>query len=176
MKKLLVVAFITILLFGSIINLMAQDKHFGVRAGYQNSSLMLNSHKQGQSLNGYYAGAFRDTKMLPFMFFHSGIEYMQMGGKIENNDYVLNYIGVPLGLKFKVGPLYAVGGAMVNFKISEKGSPYDNKANWYDSNVYAGAGLEILIFCLEAKYMWGLTDVNNGLRNDAVQIGCGIRF
>ncbi|WP_066630932.1 outer membrane beta-barrel protein [Labilibacter marinus] len=176
MKKLIFIAIITVMLFATIINAASQEKKYGFRAGYQRSVMMMNSEQQGESNGSYYLGAFRDAKMFPFMYFQSGLEFIQMGAKIDNSKYTLSYIGVPLGLKCKVGPIYGFGGAMVNFKVSEKASPYDQKAKWYDTNAYLGAGINVIMFSLEAKYMWGLTEVSNGLHNNGFQLGCGIRF
>lgn len=173
MKNITIVAALLLL---TMTHVRAQDKHYGIRMGYQSSTMMLDTEKQGGSLNGYYISAYRDAKVLPFLHFNTGIEYMRMGSEVSKQDYKLDYLGVPLALKLKVGPLYALGGGMINFKISEKGNPYNSSAKWYDTNAFVGGGLNILIFSVEAKYMWGLTKVNNGLKNNGLQIGCGIRF
>lgn len=152
------------------------QKHYGIRLGYQSSVMMKDSKKYGGHLDAYYASFYRDTKVFPFLFMNTGLDYMRMGAEIDNMDYTIDYLGVPLGLKCKIGPLYALGGAAINFKISEKDNPFEDKAKWYDAKTFAGGGINILFFTLEAKYIWGLTHIHDGITNDGFQLGCGMRF
>lgn len=156
---------------------LAQDKKFGIRGGYQSSYLTQDGDKVGSSKSGFYVGAYKDTKVFPFLHVNTGLEYSQLGAsKLDNDDYTLNYIGVPLALKVKVGPLYAIGGTGFNVKVSEKGSPYSDSAKWFDIPAYVGAGFNILFLAVEARQTWGLTDINHGLNNNSFQVGLSMRF
>ncbi|WP_430811028.1 MULTISPECIES: outer membrane beta-barrel protein [unclassified Carboxylicivirga] len=156
--------------------LNAQDKHTGVRVGYQSSVMMKDSHKYGSHGDGFYAAFYRDTKVLPFFFFNAGMEYSRVTTEIEKQDYKLDYLGIPLALKLKLGPIFAQGGAAINFKLNEIGNPFDDKAEWFDTNAFVGAGLSFFMLNVEAKYLWGLTEVHNGIKNNGLQLGIGLRF
>ncbi len=141
---------------------LAQEKNFGIRGGYQTSYLTQDGDKIGSSKSGFYVGAYKDTKVFPFLHFNTGVEYSQLGASnLDNGDYKLNYVGVPLALKVKVGPLYAIGGSGFNVKVSENGTPFDDKAKWFDIPAYVGAGFNILFVAVEARQTWVLTDINN---------------
>lgn len=171
MKKLLGIAFILL----AAVSVQAQ-KSIGVRAGYQNTHMVVDGSKIGSSGNSFFVNVYKDSRILPFLHFHSGIQYSQAESTINGNDYQINYLGAPLGLKAKVGPIYAIGGATVNFKLSENNEPWDESAKRYDTNLFLGAGLNILFLNVNARYAWGLTDVNRGIHNNAFQLGLGIRF
>ena len=176
MKKVIVI--FSLLVLGNLtFKSLAQDKKFGIRGGYQTSYLTQDGDKTGSSKSGFYLGAYKDTKVFPFLHVNTGLEYSQMGASnLDNGDYTLNYIGVPLALKAKVGPLYALAGSGFNVKVAEKGNPYDSSAKWFDIPAYVGAGFNILFVAVEAKHTWGLTDINNGLSNNGFQVGLSMRF
>ncbi len=177
MKKIILIAGLTFLLLNSNAQ---KKKQFGVRAGYLASYMTLNGEMLGHANDNYFVTIYRDTNIFPFLHFQSGLEYTKMGGSFNNHSHYINYLGVPLGLKAKVGPIYALGGASFNIKLSENTSfpntPFMGTSKWYDTNAFIGAGLEILIFTFDVKYIHGLTDINNGLKNNGYQIGLGLRF
>ncbi|MCY1723433.1 outer membrane beta-barrel protein [Prolixibacteraceae bacterium Z1-6] len=172
MKKIIGLAVLLL----SIIAVQAQDHNIGLRVGYQNSRMLVDGSKLGSSGNSIYVNAYKDTQMLPFLFFHSGLQYSQSESTIENMDYRLNYLGAPVGLKVKLGPVNAIGGAAFNVKLNEKNSPFEKSAKWYDTNAFLGAGFNILFLNVDARYVWGLTNINNGIHNNGFQIGLGLRF
>lgn len=176
MKKIVFLACL-IAISATSFNVLAQDKKFGIRAGYQTSFLSSDGEKVNSSKSGFYAGVYRDTKIFSFLNFNSGLEYSQLGGsKFDSNDYTLNYVGIPLGLKVKIGPLYAQGGTGFNVKVAESGAPATYDTKWFDIPAYVGAGFNILFMSIEARRTWGLTDIANGLNNNGFQLGLNMRF
>ncbi len=157
----------------------------GIRAGW-NYSQYFNG---GNSLAGttdyssFYAGFFRDNRIIPMLHFGTGIEYYQNGSKTnDNNQRVLHYIGVPLYLKFKIGPVFALSGFEPSFKVGEKntllGQDLDppQSANWFDAPFFLGAGLKIAIFSVEIRYHWGTVDAFNSAKSQYLQLGGAISF
>lgn len=173
MNKILII--MLALVFGT--SAYAQEKEFGIRFGYLNSSMNdVNGNNYGRSQDGFFVGAYNDTKMLPFLYLQTGLEYTQMGTEKGVFDYKVHYLGVPAALKVKIGPLFAFGGAAFNVRLTDNDNPFGDNNKWYDTNAFAGVGFELLVFTVDAKYIWGLTDVNEGLNNDGFQIGVGLRF
>jgi hypothetical protein len=157
----------------------------GIRAGYQSSIYV----KGGDQLTGttplekFYIGVYRDTRIIPTLHFGSGVEYYQNGARInDDNKRVLHYVGVPLYLKAKVGPVFALGGFEPSIKVSEKQylagvkSTPSNKSNWFDAPFFLGAGLKILIVTIEARYHWGTIGAYDGAYSQYLQVGAALSF
>lgn len=180
------------LLMGAL-SLYGQDKGKGsqkvggIRAGFQAATMVMDGNKPdtAHSLNSFYVGFFRDNKIIPLLHFGTGIEYFQNGiSYTDNSDRVLHTISVPLDLKVKLGPVFALGGIAANFKVSEKVkiggesiNPLEgDKSNWFDLPVFLGAGLKLAFVTIEARYHWGLVEARNGYYNQYFQVGAGISF
>ena len=176
------------------VNAQDDDKDItkGVRAGWQYSNLFESGDSEGTTnLSSFYVGIFGEKKLIPMLRFGSGIEYSQVGtvsSDLDDTKYVLHYVGVPLYLKVKLGPVFALGGASANFKVGEKFTflgedlelDSDAKANVFDVPLFLGLGVKILMFNLEARYYWGTLDVNKSddisIKSQYLQIGAGISF
>lgn len=174
-------------IYGSYAQDEGTQKVGGIRAGFHSASMVEEGSKPdtANSMNSFYLGFFRDQKISRMLYFSSGLEYFQNGLKYSNNSKrVLHTISIPLDLKFKLGPVFALGGAAANFKVAEKivvgdysVNPADgNESNWFDVPVFLGAGVTIFFITVEARYHWGLIEVRNGLNNRYLQIGAGISF
>jgi hypothetical protein len=164
-----------------------QQKIGGIRGGYHLATMVEDGSKPdtAKNLSSFYVGFFRDQEIAKILFWGTGIEYFQNGLKYSNNSKLtLHTISVPVNLKVKIGPVYGRGGITANFKVKEKleigDNKFDpeksNKANWFDSAAFAGAGVKILFFSVEARYHWGLIDVKNGLYNRYFQLGATVSF
>ena len=159
----------------------------GVRAGFHSASMVEEGSKPdtAKSKNSFYVGFFRDQKIVSFLSFGSGIEYFQNGFRFPGDGKrVIHTLSIPLDLKFKIGPVFALGGIAGNFKVAEKiitgdekhKPDSDDKSNWFDGAAFVGAGVKIAIVTIEIRYHWGLIDSYDGLYNRYLQIGGGISF
>lgn len=174
MRKNVIVLAILFVAFFSSQSTMAGDKSYGVRAGWQ-SAMLKYSGGDSDNLSSYYLGGYLEHDVIPFLKFGYGLEYAQMGGKVEGfGDYKLGYLGVPLYLKAKVGPLYALAGSGINFKISE--TDVETKAKSTDVPVFAGIGVNFLMLSLEARYHWGMMEVQEDAKNAYLQVGLAVHF
>ena len=187
MKKICSLLLIFILAV-TILQVKAQKgEKFGIRAGYQSSAW----YKGGSQLPGtdplsnFYVGVFKDNKILPAIHFGIGLEYFQNGYKINSNDKrVLHMLSIPVYAKVKIGPVFGLAGFGANFNVSEKiftndvaSSPSsDQKSKTVDFPFLIGAGVKFSIFTIEARYHWGLVDINEGYSNQYFQIGGAISF
>ena len=188
--KNITIILIAFFLFGSLLTNAQddKDKKSGIRAGWQVSDFIKDGSKpdSASNYNSFYVGFFRDTKIIPMLHFGSGLEYFQNGSNYgDNSKRVLHTISVPLNLKFKIGPVFALAGVAGNFVVSEKltlqgedVSPedYGGKTNWFDLPAYAGLGVKILVVTIEARYHWGLLEARDGYNIQYFQLGAGISF
>ena len=178
-------------------SLLAQDtKLGGIRAGWQNSGLFDNGNldENVDPLNAFYVGLFRENKIIPLLAFGTGLEYHQVGVKdktLDDTDIKLHYLAIPLDLRVKLGPVFAAAGFSANFRVADKvrllgeditDSELVPKSEFFDIPFYLGAGVDILIFRVEARYHWGMLDVfkattdNNAQKSQYFQLGFGVSF
>lgn len=188
MKKIITV--LSIIFFIGSISANAQDdkpQKNGIRVGYHSASMVDEGSKpdSANALSSFYAGFFRSKKIVAILHFDSGIEYFQNGLKYSGNSKrTLHTVSIPLDLRLKIGPVYAVGGAAVNFKVAESFDLGDNsykptdtdKSNWFDVAAFVGAGVKIWFLSIEARYNWGLIEARDDLYNRYFQIGAAVSF
>lgn len=188
MKKILFIATLLI----ATITVNAQDKNDdkgkdlpnGIRAGYQRSTLKSSSKPDFNNLDGFYVGYLRKVKLIPLLRLETGLEYMMAGGKKDETIIKLNYLVLPAQLVLKLGPFYVNAGLNADFRIYENitndGNKVEltseNRANFFDLSADAGAGFNILFLSIEARYYWGLLDVNDGYKNEYIQLGLKAHF
>jgi hypothetical protein len=187
LKTYLAVALITLMAN----SLIAQDKGHnrvgGIRAGYNGAALVMDGdlYPLSEANPSFYVGFFRDNKIIPLLHAGTGLEYVQNGMRFnEENKRVLHYVSVPLNLKFKLGPVFALGGIAPSFKVAERefvagdsSKPdSDDTSNWFDAPLFLGAGVKLFFLTIEARYHWGITDVYQGYHNQYLQIGAGLSF
>jgi len=190
MKKLTI---LTVIVFATVMSAFAQDKEsekpskFGIRAGYHSAFMVIDGAGLAgtEPLNTFYLGVFKEYKLIPMLYAGGGLEYFQNGfqSTIIDLKRKLHYVSVPLYLKVKLGPVYATGGTALNFKVAEKNilagasvDPLSEKSDVFDLPLQAGIGVKILMFSIEARYNWGMLDVNNGVKNQYFQLGLAVFF
>jgi hypothetical protein len=165
----------------------------GIRAGWQYSTIAFDgSIPNGYDpLSSFYAGFFRDNKIIPLLRLGTGIEYSHIGNKsiAADNDSLpsitLQYISIPIDLKVKLGPVFVLGGFSLNFKVAEKwdlngdkyNPPTNLKAGTFDIPLFLGAGVQIFFIAIEARYYWGMINLYDGnTKTQYLQVGGTISF
>ena len=187
MNKILLVLALVAFLFSKGNAQDDKPQKNGIRVGYHAASMVKDGSKpeESKTLSSFYVGFFRSKKIGGILHFDSGIEYFQNGLKYTGDaKRTLHTISIPLDLRLKIGPVYGIGGAAANFKVSESFDVGDNsftpidsdKSNWFDIAAFAGAGVKVWILSVEARYHWGLLEVRNDLYSRYFQIGAAVSF
>ena len=162
---------------------LSAENRKGIRFGYIESKLDKGS--AGIFDNGYtsfYVGFFNDQKIIPMIWFSSGLDYYQSGSKKSDDaKLTLHYISVPLALKVKLGPVRGFGGLHGAVKVSSKitlGGQSESAKDFssFDAGAFLGGGIQILFIAAEFKYNWGLVDLYNGYKNNFWQAGLTLSF
>lgn len=159
----------------------------GIRFGYHQSAFFTGGNEltDAEPMQTFYVGYFKEKRIVSLLRYGYGLDYFQNGIKYNDDDKLaLHYLSVPLNLKFKIGPVFALTGFAPSFKIAEKvftdgnsqNPAEEEKSEWFDIPFYAGAGLKIWFVTIEARYHWGLIEVNNGLKSQYFQLGAGFSF
>ncbi len=169
-------------------NSFAKDRLSGVRAGFQSAGLYWDGHALGDPIRTFYVGFDNDTKIMGPLHIGSGLQYFQNGAEhlndANNDRLVLHYLGLPVHLKAKFGPFFALAGASANFKIAQTYKvdgdkmDYSEKLNWFDVPLHAGVGVKVSVIVIEARYYWGMLDTYNDIsvKSQYFQIGAGLLF
>ena len=163
------------------------DRVGGIRFGYHTANLFLDGSKEGgaNNLTGFYFGFSRDNKLAPIIHLNTGLEYFQNGSKVnDDNKIVYHTISIPVTGKVKLGPVFAQAGFGANLKVAERvhiqgtstTPDQDNRAKWFDVPFIVGGGVKILFISVEARYHWGLVDIDNGFHNQYFQLGASLTF
>ena len=179
MKKTLLILTLVLGLI-SFNDASAQDNEIGIRAGWNTSGTFASGNQIEKNIPNFYAGIFHNKKIAPTLALHTGLEYLQNGWKSDDDNYRrVHTLSGPIGLRVKLGPLFAIGGAAINLNLSEqnegdfaKDTP---KNDAFDLPLFACLGVKIAIVTIEARYNWGMIETNDlGYKNQYFQIGAGI--
>jgi len=187
-KKLLLVFAVILSLF--VADIQAQDKGGdrvgGIRFGYNASNYYLDGDAwASEAMGSFYAGFFRDNKIASLLHVGTGLEYLKNGVSIDSDNHRdLHYLSIPLNVKLKLGPVFALSGFAPSFKVAERfvedgnsSKPSDDeKAEWFDVPFFVGAGVKLMFITIEARYHWGLLEVMEGYNARYLQLGLGLSF
>ena len=170
-----------IILTHSPVKAEGDTKLGGVRAGWQYSTMTFNGTVSAYPLSSFYLGVFKNNKLAPSVHWTIGLEYFQNGYKEDdNNKWVLGYLSLPVNAKLKLGPFFALGGLSANVKLSEdvkNGNPLVSySASAFDLPLHVGIGFRIAVINLEARYHWGMLEIDSGVKNQYLQLGAGVSF
>jgi len=134
--------------------------------------------------NSFYVGFFanRNLGLTQLLQINTAIMYFQNGAKQDDDNKVrLHYLNIPISLKVKVGPLYGFAGINGGIKLGGdiyisgvKGNVKD--ISTWDAGIHAGLGFKIAIVGVEAKYNWGLIDIDKDYNSQYLQLGFLLYF
>lgn len=186
MKTIINIVLSMLILFAFSLTSFAGDKDRGIRAGYLSGQIKVDGENAfDNNLSSFYLGFYKDKRIIPALRVGAGLEYLQTGSQQDNdNKYQLGYIGVPIKIQGKVGPIYALTGVSPSFKISEKMTllgndfeiPDDDKAKVFDLPLFVGGGFQIMMIGIEARYYIGLTEIQDKTKNQYLQVGLTLSF
>ena len=166
---------------------MAQDnqnpalKRFGFRAGANFSHMNFSKGvPPSPTIASWGIGInFGFVMLLPIserLSFQPEYLYSQMGGNVKNSDtaYKLNYISLPLFLKFELDEnIFLMAGPQFDILINAKRTAGGNLTNithdTEERSIGATAGIEYFIFksfSVTARYMQGFNHIGIGQRSN----------
>lgn len=194
MKKTMMVLLLSLLVVGS--TLFAQG--LGLRAGVNFQNLTGDGFEDGKMAPRFNIGVDYEIAVAPDFYFAPGLFFATKGAKLEEEEFALNYLEVPLNLVYKpvlgdgnlivaFGPYvgYGLGGKAksdggdVDIEMgSEEGSLYNYKAFDMGANLsfgyMFGAGLS-----LQFNTQLGLVNIRHGddaVKNTGFGLSLGYRF
>lgn len=179
-KTILTVLVLGIFICGTFNSYAGKPVTKGPIAGWHYSDLL----KDGESLygghyNSFFVGFFNNKQLGPtkLLQLNSALIYFQNGSKEDDNNKIrLHYLNIPVSLRVQVGPIYALGGINGGIKLGGESYTLGIKSdvkdiNTWDAGVHLALGAKIGPVGVEAKYNWGIVDLNNGYNSQYLQLG-----
>lgn len=179
MKKVLMVLFV----FSTSLGVSAQGIDFGVKAGVNFANLSNAVNFEGRT--GFVAGVFVGGKLNDNIGVQADLLYSQQGGEFEFNKFELNYVNVPIVIKYYVsngfnlqlGPQF---GILLDEDTNAVSEVIDNIAtNDFDLSGVIGIGYDLPMgIRLDGRYNFGFTDVSKTVegKNSVITLAIGYSF
>lgn len=168
MKKLnLAAGCLLLFALGSSFAMADEDKptggpglRLGVEAGINLASLNgPDASSLYESRLGFVGGGFANISLGSNLAIQPELLYSQKGGKINGNDYQLNYFEVPVLLDITlIGPLSLLAGPAFNAVVSNTNVTNVNNT---DTGLILGAQVSVAQLLVSGRYEVGLSDVSS---------------
>ena len=140
---------------------------------------------------GWQAGV--DVRLGKRFYFQPGIYYVNTGATINSLEDVkdiktgkASFMKIPANIGFKLIDTWLLklrihGGGTANklLNVREKGDLAKADFNTWNYGANVGAGIDVLIFSLDANYEWGLTDLyaqQAGSKPTMFSVSVGMKF
>ncbi|MCW8982379.1 MAG: PorT family protein [Altibacter sp.] len=180
MKKLIVLAVIA--LFGTTVH--AQGLDLGIKAGANFSNITDASGLKNKT--GFVVGAFAGAKFGDKIGLQADLLYSQQGAEFDGGEIDLNYVNVPVVLKYYVTESLQIhAGPQFGFVVDDNVTEVFNniaESESFDLTGVVGAGFEFPFgIRVDGRYNFGLTDIintdgtKNG-KNSVVTLSVGYSF
>jgi Outer membrane protein beta-barrel domain len=184
MKKL----FVTILVCITTYSLFAQHTNFGLKTGYNSSSVQISDGADYDSKSGLHIGGLAHIHISEHFAVQPELVFSCQGGERPNSKLKLNYINVPVlaqymigdGFRLQTGPQF---GFLVSAeqKIGDIEVDIDDAFNSFDLSWAFGASY---IFSsgigIDARYNLGLNNISDDsdfeAKNRVFQVGLFYQF
>lgn len=174
MKK--VILSFLVLLFA--VSTQAQKLDLGLKIGANFSKLSDVGESGLKGKTGLVAGAFVSIGTSKFAV-QPELLYSQQGAKTDFGDFDMDYVNVPIMVKFYIIPnlLNIQAGPQFGF-LTHESLADQVEAKDFDFSGAVGAGIDLpLGFRADARYNFGLTDVTeDGGKNGVFTIAVGYSF
>mgnify|MGYP002854019176 CR=1 FL=1 len=169
--------------------------YYGIRLGFNNS--YIGGDDDLDARTGLNLGAVLGVKCSPSipLFLESGLYYAAKGGKKGGVKTRLDYLEIPVLMKYGIdipsadglailpyiGPTFGIGvSGKIKSSVSSEDSFGDGKYNRFDVGIKLGCGVEYNMVYAELGYQWGITNISDVDGNDAFNrsffMNLGINF
>lgn len=175
MKKLILT-----LLFLISFSVQSQVLQFGLKGGYNASTL--SGDGDISSLSGFHAGVFASIDLV-ILDVVPELVYSTQGAKFGDQEVNLDYFNVPIMARLNLlKVLYIEAGPQIGFLINAENDGEDVKDDFESTDfaIGVGAGVELFdTFDVSARYNFGTTDVTKApgdYKNNVLQVGLAYKF
>lgn len=194
MKKAIILA--TLLIVFATPAAAQTDPVFGAKVGinFANLSFDPDDEEDTESRTGFAAGVLMVIPINARFAFQPEALFSQQGAKAEGQDasIKLDYINIPLlaniNLSGGSNPVSLLVGPQLGFRISAKAEAgeeevdIDDETESFDFGIVTGIAATIKNFIIDARYLWGLSNINaledddQKVKNRVFTISVGVLF
>jgi len=191
MKKL--VLFVFLMAFFAF---SSTAQKWGIKAGTNFSTLAIDDDGfDTERKFGVHLGAVAEFEIFEKLAFEPGMFFSQKGTSYDvegDYDSRMNYLDIPLNLKYKLGNFFLQGGPLVGIGLNgtqnfgEEGDEDvkfgsgDNETKRLDMGLTLGAGMNFNNFQVSANYGFGLRNLSNiddmSVKNRVLSVSIGYYF
>ena len=173
MKKLIVFA---ALLFA----FSAQAQSYGIKGGINFANLSGSDADGSDGITGLHLGVIAEFSIFQNLSLQPELIYSAQGAKINDVDYKLGYLTLPVMAKFYLNDKLSIhAGPQFGILISEDDEIKETDNNTTDFGISAGLEYNIIggLF-VQARYNNGLSDItdNAEIKNTVFQLSLGYMF
>jgi hypothetical protein len=146
--------------------------HIGLKAGANLANIAIDAPVDHKMKVGFHAGGMMQTRLSEKIIFQPELLFSQKGFEapsisfIENQTESLNYISIPLLLRYKTGKNFSILlGPEVGFLVSATSKTGDLKLNVIDSYKKVDLGIDLALaykikhIGLDVRYNYGVTNL-----------------
>ncbi len=175
MKKLFLFAFLFIL--GAT---TANAQSFGIKGGLNFANLTGDDSDGFKGLTSFHIGGVAELRVFQNLALQPELLFSTQGAKVENEQYKLNYLSLPVMAKFYLNDALSVqAGPTFGVLLSQTKNVAVNDTNTFDFGLAGGLEYKIIggLF-VQGRYGVGFTDMakDANVRNSVIQLSIGYLF
>jgi hypothetical protein len=185
MKKIIVS--IILLLFCFSISL-AQETHFGIKAGYNSASVAVDGEPDLDAKSGLHLGGLAHIHISEHFAVQPELVYSMQGGEAGNTKLKLNYLNLPVLVQYMIDNGFRLQmGPQLGFLLSAKAKSgnieidIDDTYSSLDFSLAFGAGYLFPVgIGIDARFNLGISNISDDnsfeARNRVFQVGLFYQF
>lgn len=175
MKKIIILAIIAVFSFTA-----AKAQSYGIKGGVNFANLSGSDAEGFDSLTGFHLGVTAEFSIFQNLSLQPELVYSVQGAKLEDTDYKLGYLTLPVMVKFYLNDKLSIhAGPQFGLLVSESDEVKENDNNTTDYGISAGIEYKIIggLFA-QARYNSGLSEISDNaeVKNTVFQLSLGYQF
>ena len=173
MKKILVIA-------AFLLTFSSNAQSYGIKGGINFSNLSGSGADGADGITGLHLGLIAEFKIFQNLALQPELVYSAQGAKINDVDYKLGYLTLPVLAKFYLNDKLSIhAGPQFGLLISENDEVKEADNNSTDFGISAGLEYNIIggLF-VQGRYNNGLSEItdNTEIKNSVIQFSIGYLF
>ena len=180
---------VTIILFSTFL-LQAQETNFGVKVGYNSSSVKITNNDDYDSKSGFHVGGLAHIHITSHFAVQPELVFSTQGGESPNGNVKLNlnYLNIPVALQYMVADGFRLQtGPQLGFLLSAENKVGDVEIDVDDSFssidfswLFGASYIFSSGIGIDARYNLGINDISDDsdfeARNRVFQVGLFYQF
>lgn len=170
-----------IFLFVAImLSALAQAQSFGIKGGVNFATLKGNDAGDANTLTGFHIGILNEWVIFTRLSLQPELLYSVQGAKIDDDEYKLNYVTLPIALKLYLTDAFSVhAGPQLGLLIGETDDVLPTETETFEYGAILGLDYALSnSFFIQGRYNAGFSEISKDadIKNSVIQISLGVTF